>query len=176
MEGLFYNHDNDGLTFLRLFPDGKVLSFGKSTKFEHPLPPFPYFQVVTDKTLFASGSYQIEEDRIKIRVIGDYGTIDFQGTIRENDTMYLNCRCLRAYNPVKIGIFGSYARNESRPGSDLDILIDLNTAISLFQLVRIERELSELLGVKVDLVSEGAIKNQKLKKYIKADLKIIFQS
>lgn len=83
---------------------------------------------------------------------------------------------LQAYNPVKIGIFGSYARNESRPDSDLDILINLNTAISLFQLVRIERELSELLGVKVDLVSEGAIKNQKLRNYIEADLKIIFQS
>ncbi len=83
---------------------------------------------------------------------------------------------LQAYNPVKIGIFGSYARNESRPDSDLDILINLETAISLFQLVRIERELSELLGVKVDLVSEGAIKNQKLRNYIEADLKIIFQS
>lgn len=83
---------------------------------------------------------------------------------------------LQAFNPVKIGIFGSYARNESRPDSDLDILINLNTAISLFQLVRIERELSELLGVKVDLVSEGAIKNQKLRNYIEADLKIIFQS
>ncbi|MEI7526126.1 MAG: nucleotidyltransferase family protein [Mariniphaga sp.] len=83
---------------------------------------------------------------------------------------------LQAYDPVKIGIFGSYARNEYRPDSDLDILINLNTAISLFQLVRIERELSELLGVKVDLVSEGAIKNQKLRNYIEADLKIIFQS
>jgi len=83
---------------------------------------------------------------------------------------------LQAFNPVKIGIFGFYARNESRPDSDLDILINLNTAISLFQLVRIERELSELLGVKVDLVSEGAIKNQKLRNYIEADLKIIFQS
>lgn len=83
---------------------------------------------------------------------------------------------LHPYNPVKIGIFGSYAREENRPDSDLDILINLNTTISLFQLVRIERELSELLGVKVDLVSEGAIKNQKLRKYIEADLKIIFQA
>jgi predicted nucleotidyltransferase len=58
---------------------------------------------------------------------------------------------LQAYNPVKIGIFGSYAGNESRPDSDLDILINLNTVISLFQLVRIECELTELLGVKVDL-------------------------
>jgi predicted nucleotidyltransferase len=83
---------------------------------------------------------------------------------------------LQAYNPVKIGIFGSYAREENRPDSDLDILIKLNTAISLFQLVRMERELSELLGVKVDLVSDGAIKNQKLRNYIEADLKIIYQA
>ncbi|MCX6269389.1 MAG: nucleotidyltransferase family protein [Bacteroidetes bacterium] len=83
---------------------------------------------------------------------------------------------LKAYNPAKIGIFGSYAREENRPDSDLDLLINLNTTISLFQLVRIERELSELLGVKVDLVSEGAIKNQKFRKNIEADLKIIFQA
>jgi len=69
---------------------------------------------------------------------------------------------------------GSYFEN--RPDSDLDLLINLNTTISLFQLVRMERKLSELLGVKVDLVSEGALKNQKLRKYIEADSKIIFQS
>jgi hypothetical protein len=83
---------------------------------------------------------------------------------------------LSPYNPVKIGIFGSYAREENRPDSDLDILINLNSSISLFQLVHFERELSELLGVKVDLVSDGAIKNQKLRNYIEADLKIIFQT
>ncbi len=83
---------------------------------------------------------------------------------------------LQQYNPLIVGIFGSYAREENMPGSDLDILINLNTSISLFQLVRIERELSELLEVKVDLVSDGAIKNQKLRKYIEADLKIIFQA
>jgi predicted nucleotidyltransferase len=84
--------------------------------------------------------------------------------------------CLIPYDPIKIGIFGSYARGENRPDSDLDILINLNTVISLFQLVHIERELSELLGVKVDLVSDGAIKNQKLRKYIEADLQIIYQA
>ena len=94
-------------------------------------------------------------DSAKNKIIGDY---------------------LQQYNPVKIGIFGSYAREENRPDSDLDILINLNTTISLFQLVRFERELSELLGVKVDLVSDGAIKNQKLRNYIEADLKIIFQA
>jgi hypothetical protein len=83
---------------------------------------------------------------------------------------------LKPFHPVKIGIFGSYARDENRPDSDLDILINLGASISLLQLVHIERELSELLGVKVDLVSDGAIKNRKLRDYIEADLKIIFQT
>jgi hypothetical protein len=114
---------------------------------------FPF--IIDKNVVFLFKQFQYMLDPEKNKVIIDY---------------------LQAFNPVKIGIFGSYARNESRPDSDLDILINLNTAISLFQLVRIEWELSELLGVKVDLVSEGAIKNQKLRNYIEADLKIIFQS
>ena len=82
---------------------------------------------------------------------------------------------LAKYNPSKIGIFGSYSRNENTQNSDLDILVKLEQSISLLQLVRIERELSELLGIKVDLMTEGALKNQKLKKYIENDLVIIYQ-
>lgn len=82
---------------------------------------------------------------------------------------------LKAYNPSRIGIFGSYSRNENKPGSDIDILINLRTTISLLQLVRIERELSEILGIKVDLLTEGALKNKKLKPYIEKDLTIIYQ-
>ncbi len=78
------------------------------------------------------------------------------------------------FDPAKIGIFGSFARNEQNPESDLDILIHLNSDISLLDLVRMERELSQILGTKVDLVTEESIKNPKLKKYIEKDLEIIF--
>ena len=78
------------------------------------------------------------------------------------------------FDPAKIGIFGSFARNEQTFESDLDILIHLNSDISLLDLVRMERELSQILGTKVDLVTEESIKNPKLKKYIEKDLEIIF--
>ncbi len=78
------------------------------------------------------------------------------------------------YDPAKIGIFGSFARNEQNSESDLDILVHLNSDISLLDLVRMERELSQILGTKVDLVTEESIKNPKLKKYIEKDLEIIF--
>ena len=79
------------------------------------------------------------------------------------------------YNPERIGIFGSFARQEETPESDIDILVKFHDTISLLELVKIERELSEILGKKVDLVTEPALKNTKLKKYIFNDLKIIYQ-
>ena len=79
------------------------------------------------------------------------------------------------YSPSKIGIFGSYSRNENNQNSDLDILIKFNQPISLLQLVKLERELTEILGIKVDLLTDGALKNQKLKNYIEKDLVIIYQ-
>ena len=57
------------------------------------------------------------------------------------------------YGVIQMGVFGSYSRNEQRPDSDLDILIDLEQAprISLIGLVELEEYLGELLGVQVDL-------------------------
>lgn len=82
---------------------------------------------------------------------------------------------LKELDPIRIGIFGSYARNEQTKESDIDILVKLNKGITLLQLVRIENELSEKLGIKVDLVTEGALTNKKLKRAIIRDLEIIFE-
>lgn len=57
-----------------------------------------------------------------------------------------------------LGIFGSYVREEATPKSDLDILVDFSTPPTLFQFVRLKNELSELLGIPVDLVMKSALK------------------
>jgi predicted nucleotidyltransferase len=82
---------------------------------------------------------------------------------------------LREYNPVMIGIFGSYSRNENHHASDIDILVKFKSTLSLLQLVHAERMISQKLGIKVDLVTEGAIKHKIVKENIKKDLQIIFQ-
>jgi len=82
---------------------------------------------------------------------------------------------LRDFDPIRIGIFGSYARNEQTEGSDIDILVKFKRGITLLQLIRLENELSEKLGIKVDLVTEGALTNTKLKKMISQDLEVIFE-
>ncbi len=58
----------------------------------------------------------------------------------------------------RIGIFGSYVRNEQSKNSDLDILVDFNEPISLFHFIRLKNELSKLLKVKVDLVMKDSLK------------------
>jgi uncharacterized protein len=81
---------------------------------------------------------------------------------------------LAKYGVRKIGLLGSYARGEERTGSDLDVLVEFEKRKSLLTLVRIERELSEHIGVKVDLLTEQAI-SPYLVERIKADLKVIYQ-
>lgn len=82
---------------------------------------------------------------------------------------------LDQYYPARIGVFGSFAREEDTPESDIDILVRFKQTISLFDLVKIERELTSILGKKVDLVTEPALKNKKLRHYIYKDLQIIFE-
>ncbi|MBK8701366.1 MAG: nucleotidyltransferase family protein [Saprospiraceae bacterium] len=81
---------------------------------------------------------------------------------------------LLQYRPERIGIFGSYARGENHKGSDLDILISFKDKISLLRLVQIEQELSDELGIKVDLITENSLKNPRLKNFIYQDTINIF--
>ncbi|MDR9414686.1 MAG: nucleotidyltransferase family protein [Gracilimonas sp.] len=78
----------------------------------------------------------------------------------------------KPFEPSKIGIFGSYARNEQSKDSDLDVLVNFRKRVNLLELVGLEQELSEMLGVKVDLVTEKSI-NKNLREYILKDLKVI---
>jgi predicted nucleotidyltransferase len=79
---------------------------------------------------------------------------------------------LSQYPIVKIGLFGSYARGEEREDSDIDILVTYAEPVSLFTLVRMHRELEELLHREVDIVSEKYL-HPRLRTSIEKDLKII---
>ena len=63
--------------------------------------------------------------------------------------------------PVKRAwLFGSFARGEETPDSDVDLLVvfDRSKPIGLFRYARMHREMEELLGRKVDLVEEGTLR------------------
>jgi uncharacterized protein len=57
-----------------------------------------------------------------------------------------------------IGVFGSYVRSEQKGSSDVDVLVEFDDPIGLFEFMKLENYLSDLLGVKVDLVSKKALK------------------
>lgn len=80
---------------------------------------------------------------------------------------------LKGHGARKVAVFGSYARGEEKPGSDIDIVVNFSRRTSLLKLVRIERELSELLGKKVDLLTERSI-SPYLIKAIKKQMKVLY--
>ena len=80
---------------------------------------------------------------------------------------------LMPYDPKRIALFGSVARNEETEKSDIDILYSFNAPISLFGLVDMQIALQNNLKKGVDLVSENAI-HPLLKEGILSDLKIIY--
>ena len=81
---------------------------------------------------------------------------------------------LKKYGVNKIAVFGSFARGEDTPDSVLDIIVEFSVRKSLFDIVRIERELSEELGIKVDLLTEKSI-SPYIADEIQKDLKVIFK-
>ncbi len=77
---------------------------------------------------------------------------------------------------LKAWLFGSFARGEEREDSDVDILVkfDRTLPIGLFAYVRMNRELEEKLGRKVDLVEEGTLRPA-AQITANRDLKVIYE-
>jgi hypothetical protein len=56
-----------------------------------------------------------------------------------------------------VRVFGSVARGEAREDSDIDLLIDVESGRSLLDVIGLWLDLQELLGRKVDLLTEGGV-------------------
>ena len=76
------------------------------------------------------------------------------------------------YGVRVVGIFGSFVREEQRRSSDLDLLADIVRPISLIELVGAELYLSEVLGMKVDLVPKRAVREELREKIFKEAISI----
>lgn len=83
---------------------------------------------------------------------------------------------LKPLQPVKVGVFGSYARGENKEESDLDILVHLSypNTISLLKLAGVEQNLQDALGIPIDLVTDKSISPYMLP-YIEKDLRYILE-
>lgn len=81
---------------------------------------------------------------------------------------------IKKHGARKIAVFGSYARGEEKPKSDIDILVEFSERKSLLDLVGIEQELSDALGIKVDLLTEKSISPYLIDR-IKREMKVIYE-
>ena len=72
-----------------------------------------------------------------------------------------------------LALFGSHARDDVKPHSDVDFIVDFSKRVSLLDFSRIALRFEDELGIKVDLVTERSIKPL-LRPYIDRDKKVIF--
>jgi len=67
---------------------------------------------------------------------------------------------LRGYKIKNIGIFGSYAKNTAKEKSDIDLIVEFEEPVSLLGVIKAENYLTELLGIRVDLVPKEDIRKE----------------
>jgi predicted nucleotidyltransferase len=69
-------------------------------------------------------------------------------------------RHLKKFGVSSLFIFGSVARDQARKNSDVDILVDFDKPIGLFEFARLQMYLEKTLGRKVDLVTPEALRKE----------------
>lgn len=69
-----------------------------------------------------------------------------------------NTDILRKYKVSKLGIFGSYVKGKARKRSDVDLLVDFEETIDLFEFIHLVDDIQAILKIKVDLATPDAIK------------------
>lgn len=75
----------------------------------------------------------------------------------------------------RIAVFGSVARGQATASSDLDLLVEFRSPKGLLALVSLERQLSDALGVRVDLLTEAAL-SPYLRDRITQELQIVYEA
>jgi hypothetical protein len=67
---------------------------------------------------------------------------------------------LKGFGVKSIALFGSAARGEAQRKSDIDILVEFDSAVGFLKFLQLQHRLEELLGKRVDLVTQAALKRQ----------------
>ena len=80
---------------------------------------------------------------------------------------------LNRYGVKKAGLFGSCVRGELREDSDIDILVELASDLSLLDFIKIKLDLEDTLGRRIDLVEYSTIKPRLKERILKEQLAIL---
>ena len=76
----------------------------------------------------------------------------------QRETLAQCLEAMHAAHPLRqVILFGSHARGEARPDSDIDSLVDMERGRSLLDLIELGQDLEELLNHKVDVLTDGGL-------------------
>jgi hypothetical protein len=67
-------------------------------------------------------------------------------------------RLAEKYGATNVRVFGSVAREEATPNSDIDFMVDFKPGVTIFDMVGLWQDLTKLLGREVDLTTEKSLK------------------
>ena len=90
------------------------------------------------------------------RLLRFHGSTPRARALRDQSTRIRSA--IKEAGGARVRVFGSTADGTDRPDSDVDLLFDMRKPLSLMQLSTLERELSGLIGARVDLVPESSIR------------------
>ena len=91
-----------------------------------------------------------------------------------NEITSLVAPIARAYGAKRVALFGSYARGDAKPGSDIDLHIDKGKIKGLFQLAGFQREIEGKFSVPVDVLTTGALSEEFLSR-IKGEEVVLYE-
>ncbi len=80
---------------------------------------------------------------------------------------------IQAHGVKSLALFGSVARDESHPGSDIDLLVEFSHPVGIFTLIELKQYLEELLGGPVDLGTLNSLKPYLKDKIIKEAIHVV---
>ncbi|MBU0480927.1 MAG: nucleotidyltransferase family protein [Proteobacteria bacterium] len=66
-------------------------------------------------------------------------------------------RVAREHGALSVRVFGSYARGQANPDSDVDLIVELGPGRSLLDLIAIKQEIEDFIHIKVDVVTEASL-------------------
>ena len=111
-----------------------------------------------------------QDSLLRKRGVKTYDTVMAGSDVFDTSTIV---RVSQRHGVTFLAVFGSTARGEATGDSDVDVLVAFDGPKSLLDLVQIEREFSESLGHKVDLLTESSV-SPYIRDRIKADMRVIY--
>ena len=149
-----------------LNPISRVVPIPSSPQDRGPDTPTPRsgrWSARTRPSISSSWSTWTSEGVARVRTLASVGGQPYNQSVTRDQVLQRLAEAraeLAGLGVRSLDLFGSVARGEAGPNSDVDLLVEFDKPIGLFHFVRVQQRLEAILGCRVDLVMRDAVKRQ----------------